>query len=207
MTAMTESRRIVRQAASWCLRYPDQAAVSALPTVAAAVAELGDAPGAKDLRAFVAYAQRQSALDLASHYVTVFDLRNRRSLNLTWWSDGDTRRRGTALLAFKDAYRAAGWEYSGEDLPDFLPAVLEFAALADPAAREAGEQLLAEHHGGVEALHKALAAADTPYADVLEAVRRTLPPPRPGRRPEPERPLLELVGLDAYPSHIVEAVS
>ena len=201
---MTRDLRIVRQAASWCLRYPDETTVAALPVVADAVAEIGDAPGAKDLRAFLSYAQQPGALDLAAHYVTVFDLRNRRSLNLTWWSDGDTRRRGMALLEFKQAYRAAGWEFGGEDLPDHLPAVLEFAALDDPAAREAGERLLAEHHGGVEALHKALTAADTPYAAVLEAVRRTLPPPRPGRRSEPERPLLEMVGLDVYPSHMME---
>jgi nitrate reductase delta subunit len=202
---MTRTLRVVRQAASWCLRYPDETTAAALSAVAEAVVELGDVPGAADLRSFLAFARLQNPIELAAHYVTVFDLRNRRSLNLTWWSDGDTRRRGTALLEFKGAYRAAGWEFSGEDLPDFLPAVLEFAALDDPAAREAGEQLLAEHHGGIEALHKALTAADTPYADVLEAVRRTLPPPRPGRRTEPERPLLELVGLDAYPSHLVEA--
>ena len=201
---MTRNLRVVRQAASWCLRYPDEATASALPIVADAVAELGDAPGAKNLCAFLAFAQRQSVLDLAAHYVTVFDLRNRRSLNLTWWSDGDTRRRGMALLEFKQAYQQAGWEFSGEDLPDFLPAVLEFAALEDPAAREAGERLLGEHHGSVEALHKALRAAQTPYAEVLEAVRAALPPARAVRRPEPERPLLELVGLDAYPAHMVE---
>jgi nitrate reductase molybdenum cofactor assembly chaperone NarJ/NarW len=202
---MTDNLRLVRQAASWCLRYPDETTASALPIVADAVAELGGAPGAKNLRVFLAFAQQQSALDLAAHYVTVFDLRNRRSLNVTWWSDGDTRRRGMALLEFKQAYQQAGWEFAGEDLPDFLPAVLEFAALDDPAAREAGERLLAEHHSSVEALHKALIAAKTPYGEVLAAVRATAPPARPGRRPEPERPLLELVGLDAYPARIVEA--
>jgi nitrate reductase delta subunit len=201
---MSRTERVVRQAASWCLRYPDAATVAALPTVSAAVAELGDAPGAKELRAFLAFAGEQSELELAAHYVTVFDLRNRRSLNLTWWSDGDTRRRGMSLLGFQHAYKAAGWRFSGEDLPDFLPAVLEFAALDSDAAREAGERLLAEHHGGVVALHRALEAARTPYAHVLDALRRTLPSPRPGRWPEPERPLLELVGLDAYPSHVVE---
>jgi nitrate reductase delta subunit len=202
---MSRSLRIVRQAASWCLRYPDQMTTTALPAVAEAVAELGDAPGANGLRSFLTFARQQSAMDLAAHYVTVFDLRNRRSLNLSWWSDGDTRRRGMALVEFKQAYRQAGWEFSGEDLPDFLPAVLEFAALDDPAAREAGERLLAEHHGGVDALHKALTAAQTPYTQVVEAVQATMPPARSGRRSEPERPLLELVGLDAYPAHMVEA--
>jgi nitrate reductase delta subunit len=176
--------------------------LAGLPLVAPALDEAGAGRRADGLRAFLAYAGRQSALDLAAHYVTVFDLRNRRSLNLTWWSDGDTRRRGMALLAVKEAYRAAGWDFAGEDLPDHLPAVLEFAALEDPRAQEAGERLLIAHRSGIEALHKALEAAGTPYAGVLDAVRATLPPPRPGERTDPERPLLELVGLDALPGYM-----
>jgi nitrate reductase molybdenum cofactor assembly chaperone NarJ/NarW len=198
--------RVLRQAASWCLRYPDEQVLAALPVVAEAVAELRGAPGADLLRRFLAHADSTSPIDLAAHYVTVFDLRNRRSLNLTWWSDGDTRRRGMALVAFGEAYRAAGWEFRGEDLPDHLPALLEFSALDDPAAREAGQHLLASHRDGIDALRRALAAADTPYLHVIDAVSATLPPRAAGdRRREPERPLLELVGLDAYPAHLVEA--
>ena len=205
MSEMNEQTRILRRAASWCLRYPDAEVLDTFPLVAAALAELGTADAAEPLRAFLGHAAHTAPLDLAAHYVTVFDLRNRRSLNLTWWSDGDTRRRGMALLTFKDAYRAAGWRFDGDDLPDHLPAVLEFSALADEAARRAGEELLARHHAGVCALHDALVAAETPYARVLEAVRRTLPPPRPAGSREPERPLLELVGLDAYPAQLMEA--
>ena len=202
---MNRQTRVMYQAASWCLRYPDAEVLDALPVVATALAEAGGASGVGELRAFLDYAAKTSAMDLAAHYVTVFDLRNRRSLNLTWWSDGDTRRRGMALVAFHEAYREAGWEFGGEDLPDHLPAILEFAALDDPAAAEAGQRLLAEHRGGIEALRRALAAADTPYAHVLDALVATSPPKRPGERREPERPLLELVGLDAYPAHLVEA--
>lgn len=203
---MNRQTRILRQAASWCLRYPDEQVLAALPVVAQALAELGASPAREQLQRFLTYADSTPAIDLAAHYVTVFDLRNRRSLNLTWWSDGDTRRRGMALVAFGEAYRSAGWEFGGDDLPDHLPALLEFAALDDPAAQQAGEQLLAAHRDGIDALQRALAAADTPYLDVLDAVSTTLPPRRPGdRRAELERPLLELVGLDAYPAHVVEA--
>lgn len=202
---MNRHTRILRQAASWCLRYPDEQVLAALPVIAQAVAELGGGAAAGQLRRFLAYADGVSALDLAAHYVTVFDLRNRRSLNLTWWADGDTRRRGMSLVAFRQAYREAGWEFGGEDLPDHLPALLEFSALDDPAAQRAAQDLLAAHRDGIDALHRALAAADTPYLYVLDAVSTTLPPRAPGLRAEPERPLLELVGLDAYPAHLVEA--
>lgn len=205
---MNRQTRVLCQAASWCLRYPDAEVLDALPVVATALADLGLAAGADALRAFLAYASQATPMELAAHYVTVFDLRNRRSLNLSWWSDGDTRRRGMALVGFHEAYRAAGWEFGGEDLPDHLPAVLEFAALDDSAAAEAGLRLLAEHRDGVVALHQALVAADTPYArvtDAVQAVLATAPARRPGERREAERPLLELVGLDAYPAHLVEA--
>jgi nitrate reductase molybdenum cofactor assembly chaperone NarJ/NarW len=198
--------RILRQAASWCLRYPDEQVRAALPVVAQAVAELRADPATEHLRRFLTYADSTPAIDLAAHYVTVFDLRNRRSLNLTWWSDGDTRRRGMALVAFGEAYRSAGWEFGGDDLADYLPALLEFAALDDRAAQQAGEQLLATHRDGIDALHRALAAADTPYLHVLDALSTTLPPRSArDRSAGPERPLLELVGLDAYPTHVVEA--
>lgn len=39
-----------------------------------------------------------------------------------------------ALLTLNQRYRAAGWDTDGGELPDHLPVVLEFAALAAPAA-------------------------------------------------------------------------
>ena len=110
------------------------------------------------------------------HYVEVFDTRRRCCLYLTWWTDGETRRRGSALAALKARYRAAGVELDTTELPDFLPAVLEFAATADLAA---GLQLLQEHRAGIELLRLALLDAGTPYAGPVEAVCALLPGPSP----------------------------
>lgn len=68
-----------------------------------------------------------------------------------------------------DVYRAHGLEFSGEELPDFLPAVLEFTARTGDIA------LLTEHREALEQLRSRLTEFGTPYACVLDAVCATLP--------------------------------
>jgi nitrate reductase molybdenum cofactor assembly chaperone len=91
--------------------------------------------------------------EVQQHYVETLDLKRRCSLYLTYYTHGDTRKRGVALLRFKSVYRDAGLVIGDDELPDYLPVVLEFAATADAAA---GEQLLLDHRGGVELLRLAL---------------------------------------------------
>ena len=45
--------------------------------------------------------------DVQSEYVQEYDLSRRHSLHLSYWTDGDTRRRGETLLRFKQMYRDA----------------------------------------------------------------------------------------------------
>ena len=78
--------------------------------------------------------------EVAQHYVETFDLRRRCALYLTYYRYGDTRKRGMAMLGFKTAYRAAGFVPCEDELPDYLPMVLDFAAL-----RPRGERLLRAH--------------------------------------------------------------
>jgi nitrate reductase delta subunit len=130
--------------------------------------------------------------------VETFDLRRRCALYLTYYRHGDTRRRGMALLAFKTAYRAAGLAPSADDLPDYLPVVLDFAAVAP-----AGAELLRRHRADLELLRRALHEAGTPYAAVLDAVCAQLP--RLGRRDllrvraaQQQDPPTEEVGLEPF---------
>ncbi|MGI5327078.1 respiratory nitrate reductase subunit gamma [Actinomadura nitritigenes] len=68
----------------------------------------------------------------------------RRTLDLTYHTDGDTRRRGGSLARLKGVLHEHGWEPGERRLPDFLPVLLEFAARCpDP-----GERLLREHRPG-----------------------------------------------------------
>ncbi|GAB1338791.1 nitrate reductase molybdenum cofactor assembly chaperone [Streptomyces sp. E-15] len=154
------SDAVFYQAAALCLTYPDDDVIARLPLVREA---------APQLRAFTDHAAVTPPGELAAHYVRVFDFRNRHSLYLSWWHDGDTRRRGESLVRFKEVYRRHGLECSGEELPDFLPAVLEFTA------RTGDTGLLTEHRDALEQLRTRLTDYGTPYAGVLDAVCVTLP--------------------------------
>lgn len=108
--------------------------------------------------------------DVARHYVTTFDLRKRCALYLTYYRYGDTRNRGMALIEFKTAYRTAGFTPDEYELPDYLPMVLDFAALCDR-----GRRLLHGHRTDLELLRRALDDAKSPYAELLAAVLASLP--------------------------------
>jgi nitrate reductase delta subunit len=119
---------------------------------------------------FLSWLRATPPTEVAQHYVTTFDLRRRCALYLTYYRYGDTRKRGMAMLTFKTAYRAAGFEPADSELPDYLPMVLDFAALAPR-----GQKLLRAHRADLELLRRALREAASPYADVIEAVCAQLP--------------------------------
>jgi nitrate reductase molybdenum cofactor assembly chaperone NarJ/NarW len=102
--------------------------------------------------------------------VQTFDLRRRCALYLTYYRYGDTRKRGLAMVAFKAAYRDAGFIPAEDELPDYLPMVLDFAALTSR-----GQRLLRSRRADLELLRRALARAESPYEDVVAAVCAQLP--------------------------------
>ena len=183
--------------ASVLLQYPTGALFDGLGELDAA-ARSGPRAARGHLAAFLAWLRATPPREVAEHYVETFDLRRRSALYLTYYRHGDTRRRGMALLAFKTAYRAAGLEPAGAELPDYLPVVLDFAAVAP-----GGEDLLRRHRADLELLRRALHEAGTPYARVVDAVCAQLP--RLGRRDllrvraaEQQGPPAEDVGLEPF---------
>ncbi|MFI6926642.1 nitrate reductase molybdenum cofactor assembly chaperone [Nonomuraea spiralis] len=157
------NKAVIWQAAAHLLAYPDERFHHRLPLIREAAEP--------HFAAFLTRIADLEAGDLAAHYVETFDLHRRCCLYLTYYTDGDTRRRGASLAALKQRYRAAGWEPLEDELPDFLPVVLEFAAL-DPA----GVALLKEHRSGLELLLTALTELGSPYAEVIAVVCAALPP-------------------------------
>ena len=183
--------------ASVLLQYPTRALFDGLGELTEAASGAPRASQAP-FRIFLKWLSRTSPDTVARHYVETFDLRRRCALYLTYYRYGDTRKRGMALLAFKYAYRAAGLEPRTGELPDYLPLVLDFAAL-----HPRGEKLLRAHRTDLELLLRALREAGSPYAAVVEAVCAQLPALR---RPDLARvaraweqgPPAEEVGLEPF---------
>jgi nitrate reductase molybdenum cofactor assembly chaperone NarJ/NarW len=190
---------IAWQSASLLLDYPSEALLGHVALVRSACRELPD-PIREGLLGFADHVERTPLADLQADYVETFDSRRRCNLFLTYFAHGDTRKRGMALLRFKQTYLGSGLELVAEELPDHLCVVLEFAATSE---QEAGRQLMLDHRAGLELLRMALRDLGSPWAGVLEAVTGTLPPLRGDeveavRRLASEGPPEEEVGLTPY---------
>ena len=195
--ATGDGRRLTYRIASLLLCYPDERVCGRLPDVADALPAVPVPAWRDPLARMTGWLRAQPRESAERHHVEVFDLTRRCSPYLTYYRYGDTRQRGMALLALKHTYRRAGFEPGGPELPDYLPLVLEFAALAgDPGAR-----LLDGNRAALQLLRLALRGLDSPYAAVLDAVDATLPPlsarqQADVRRLAAEGPPKEEVGLD-----------
>lgn len=187
------------QLLSLLLSYPADEIVEGREQLAAAASTLTRGRATDPILRFLEYFRRESALALQQRYVETFDLQKRSSLHLTFFTHGDTRKRGQELLRLKRLYRSAGYMLEGAELPDYLPLMLEFAAL-DP---EHGEWLLREHQAGLELLHIHLREKGSVYSGLLEALRAGLPALSPARLAEVRRllaagPPREEVGLEPF---------
>ncbi|GEE04061.1 nitrate reductase molybdenum cofactor assembly chaperone [Gordonia spumicola] len=198
--------RVIHQVAAWCLGYPDAELFGRLDLMRAALAESPGDDAVRLLQRFLDAASTTDPTGLAQHYTDVFDLSRKQTLYLSYWSAGDTRRRGAVLGEFKRLYRDSGLlvNLHGE-LPDYLPIVLEFAALADPAR---GGKALADSRSAIELIRFALVDVGSPYADVLAAVCATLPGDSPPDRASAlatasPSPSVETVGLEPYDSRLL----
>lgn len=215
---------VVHRVAALLLEYPSRDLLGLLPMLRQAVDEL-PAPPREALGSVIDHLERGRLQDLEAAYVETFDMRRRCSLYLTYYAYGDTRKRGVAMVEFKQAYRAAGFELVSDagavaddgssddgELPDHLSVVLEFASTGDDAAREAGLRLLLAHRAGLELLRLSLLDSGSPYAGALTAVCDTLPPLDGDEREAVARlaaegPPDEEVGLEPFapPSHAPES--
>jgi nitrate reductase molybdenum cofactor assembly chaperone NarJ/NarW len=192
-----EWRPVAARAASLLLRYPDAEVLQALPILRTALENVPD-PVARPLWLVAEHRATTDPTTLAAEYVELFDFRRRCCLHLTYYTCGDTRRRGEALVDFATEYKAAGVRLVDGELPDYLPAVLDLAAIAD-----GGWRLLRENRVGLDLLDSALATEHAVYRHAVDAVRRMLPAAQPADLAAASRlartgPPAELVGLEPY---------
>jgi len=196
---MSGKIQVTYMAAGWALSYPDAELVARAPMIRAALSEFPGAPA--PFSVVLDYWQSTPLLEVQAQYVREFDLGKRHALHLSYWTDGDTRRRGEVLGLFKNVYRGGGSlvDTHGE-LPDYLPMVLEYAATVDLAG---GQKLLQQYRPSLELIKFGLRRDKLPHADIVQAVCNTLPGASPADEQAVMRmagygPPTESVGLDPY---------
>lgn len=187
------------QSASMLMDYPGEELFSNLELLAEVAATLPDKLGA-GLQQTITHLRSQPLYESQSDYVDTFDTRRRGCLFLTYFSNGETRKRGLALLRIKQVYIKAGLILTDDQLPDHLCVVLEFAATTD---QQAGLKMILDNRAGLELLRLHLNEINSPWRGALEAVCATLPALKGKDHEAVERliaegPEDEQVGLNPY---------
>lgn len=110
---------------------------------------------------------RTEPLEAEADYVDLFDRGRGTSLHLFEHVHGDSRERGPAMIDLGQTYEKAGLVLAEGELPDYLPAVLEF--VSTQPVREA-RAFLGEMAHILNAIFGALQHRESPYASVLGAL-------------------------------------
>ncbi|TNL99866.1 nitrate reductase molybdenum cofactor assembly chaperone [Corynebacterium tapiri] len=156
------------------LAYPGEDFSARLQSVSEAAT---DVPAAirENIEAFVASTAAWSNRDVQSHYVETFDQRRRCSLFLSYYSVGDTRQRGAAILTFRHQLQELGLQEISDELPDHLCVLLEALGNSEGERHERAVEMLAAHRDGIEVLRAALDNLSSPYSHLITAVCQFLP--------------------------------
>jgi len=151
------------------LSYPDALHRSVFAELTAVLREEGavSAPRQQELEILIDRIQRTEALQAEADYVELFDRGRSTSLHLFEHVHGDSRERGPALIDLGQTYEKAGLILVEGELPDYLPAVLEFVSTQPP--REA-RAFLGEMSHIFNAIFGALQQQGSAYASVLGAL-------------------------------------
>lgn len=175
--AAPDATAVVLQAASLLLDYPGPASDEDLGLVAAALAELPAGAPRRALERFISEWRRLGPSEREQDYVATFELDGAVTLYLTEGMPRTSRERGAALLDLRRTYARLGAEVRGDELPDYLPLMLEVAAhVPDCRALLAGErQALVD-------LATALDRRQSSFALVVRAVLSVLPAREDGGR-------------------------
>lgn len=161
----TDDSQLLFLFVSLLLHYPDEE-VMETGELRQLIEELPNSEAVALLLQFIDYLESESFEDLAQNYVNTFDFNPKTNLYLTYSATGEERERGEILVRIKRFYSEAGFEVATDELPDYLPLILEFISVAPP---EFSTKALKDFRGAIENLMTELEKNESPYACLLKA--------------------------------------
>lgn len=179
--AMAKSLRVLAA----LLGYPDAGMRGWLPEMRNLLqVESAISPSRRiEIEALMDALQRAEPLEAEADYVELFDRGRGTSLHLFEHVHGDSRDRGPAMIDLGQTYEKAGLILAEGELPDYLPAVLEFVSTQPP--REA-RAFLGEMAHILNAIFGALQQRGSAYASILGALLELA-----GEKAQPVKPVVE----------------
>jgi len=169
MARLPKSISLSLRVLSRLLAYPDAELRRHLPELKAALYSENAVGQARlaELDALIDTLSTADGLDVEAAYVELFDRGRSTSLHLFEHVHGDSRERGPAMIDLAQTYETAGLALAAGELPDYLPAVLEFVSTQPP--REA-RAFLGEMAHIFNALFSALGQRQSAYASAIGAL-------------------------------------
>jgi len=151
------------------LAYPDAEMRRHLPEMRDLLVDEGAVSPLRrvEIDALIDRLQRADPLEMEAAYVELFDRSRSASLHLFEHVHGDSRERGPAMIDLAQTYEKAGLILAPDELPDYLPVVLEFVSTQPP--REA-RAFLGEIAHILNAIFGALRKRESAYASVVGAL-------------------------------------
>lgn len=151
------------------LEYPDQELIDHIPELRKFISEDADilAEERANLSSFLNYLDQANLTSLQAEYVETFDMQPENSLHLTHHLFGDDKNRGPALIDLGELYKDYGVEISTNELPDYLPLVLEFTAYLDDSESTV---FLSDAKKVFEVLNNNLEKSGSPYASLTSII-------------------------------------
>lgn len=120
-----------------------------------------------ELDALIESMAQTDALDGEASYVELFDRGRATSLHLFEHVHGDSRERGPAMIDLTQTYEKAGLYLAPHELPDYLPAMIEFVSTQPP---QEARDFLGEMAHILNSIFAALRQRQSHYASVLGAL-------------------------------------
>ncbi|OEG00027.1 nitrate reductase molybdenum cofactor assembly chaperone [Vulcanibacillus modesticaldus] len=163
-----ENREILRLI-SLLLQYPEPEWVAAL--LEDDLLEIADNDIHAKIKKFLEYLRQHSIDEIQEKYVQTFDFNEKTNLYLTYAIKKDEKERGELLISLKKIYEDHGLEMDPEELPDYLPLILEFISIADEVTTE---KLIEQFSEPINQLQLELSKTKSPYAELLSACQLTI---------------------------------
>ncbi|MCW8827458.1 MAG: nitrate reductase molybdenum cofactor assembly chaperone [Gammaproteobacteria bacterium] len=154
------------------LDYPNQELVEHLPEIRAEIdgSQNIEKEEKEALYKFLDHLTSMPLTEQQADYVKTFDMTPEHSLHLTHhlFGDDNDRNRGPALIDLAGLYQDYGIEVATNELPDFLPLILEFTSLLE---EKEATMFLSDAHKVLALLADNLTKAGSPYAALLSIVK------------------------------------
>ena len=166
------------------LQYPNRDLLQCVPELESYTGRMPAGKAQRVIANFLGYLKSEPMLKLQQGYTAAFDMNPATTLNMTYHLFGDGEKRAGMMVRLQQHYHAAGYDSPANELPDFLPLILEFLALRpDAFVMDVFRQCC----GGLYGLIERLREIARPYADLLDLLADDFKSRGTGLVPQPKQ--------------------